>query len=433
MKFVEVAKTLIGLGVAAGAAIVIWPEQVDRFLPGAGERGLEWRAQLPNSITAHLPAAKSNTAAKTADARPSEGGRPAEGGRPGAGGPAGRPPVPVNTEMATRGPIPFRIDAVGTVQPIATIALKTRIDAQVEKIFVADGSSVKAGDMLVKLDSRQIEAQIKQTEATIAKDVAAVEQSTRDVARLEDLLSKGSGTQLNLDTARTQLSSGRAQLAADQAVLENQRVQLSWYTLSAPINGRLGTFSSKAGNIIRSGDNTSTGTLATIVQTAPIYVSFAVPQAVLADLRAAITAGTAEAVATPQGSTKSSRGKVAFIDNTVDQATGSVTIRAVFENSDDFLWAGQLCNVRVTVRIDQDIVSIPRTATQAGQIGNYVYVIDNGVARVRNVKVQRFQDGRDIISEGLKGDETLVTDGALQLIDGGRVNIKKAETEKGAI
>ena len=125
--------------------------------------------------------------------------------------------------------------------------------------------------------------------------------------------------------------------------------------------------------------------------------------------------------------------QVAFIDNTVDQATGSVTVRAVFENSDDFLWAGQLCNVRVTVRIDQDIVSIPRTATQAGQIGNYVYVIDNGVARVRNVKVQRFQDGRDIISEGLKGDETLVTDGALQLIDGGRVNIKKAETEKGAI
>jgi multidrug efflux system membrane fusion protein len=162
-------------------------------------------------------------------------------------------------------------------------------------------------------------------------------------------------------------------------------------------------------------------------------VTFSVPQIVLSDLREAVARGVAMASATPQGSTKAANGKIAFIDNTIDAATGSVSVRAVFENADDFLWAGQLCNIRVTVRVDPDVVSIPRTATQAGQIGNYVYVVENGVARVRNVKVLRFQDGRDVISEGLNGNETLVTDGALQLVDGGRVNIKKSDTEKGAI
>ena len=157
------------------------------------------------------------------------------------------------------------------------------------------------------------------------------------------------------------------------------------------------------------------------------------PQIVLSDIRSAIANGTAEVIATPQGSTQSSKGKVALIENTIDAATGSVAIKGMFENADDLLWAGQLCNIRVTVRVDPDVVSIPRTATQAGQIGNYVYVVENGVAKVRNVKVQRFQDGRDIIVDGLKGNETVVTDGALQLVDRARVNIKKGDVEKGAI
>ncbi len=328
--------------------------------------------------------------------------------------------------------MPVRIDAVGTVQPIATVTIKTRIDSQIEKILVADGASVKAGDVLVKLDSRQIEAQIKQTEATIAKDSAAIEQADRDVARYQDLMNKGAGTQLNFENAKTTLATAKANLQGDQALLENQKVQLSWYTLTAPITGRVGAFTAKAGNIIRSGDNSATGALATILQTSPIYVIFSVPQTALFDLRSAMDRGGAEAMATPQGSNKAEAGKVAVLDNTIDPATGTIAIRAIFDNVNEALWPGQLCNVRVIVRIDPDTVSVPRTATQSGQKGNFVFVIENGVAKVRPVKVGRTQDNRDVILEGLKGGETVVVDGAQLLVDGTKVDVRNGPSRKSA-
>jgi RND family efflux transporter MFP subunit len=393
---------LIVAGAAVGAA-VYWPAPVEERFPGWVEKTAALRA--------YLPGAEANVPKKTANAGPAQG-RPAV---------VQRPPAPVDTDVVQRGPMPLRVDAVGSVQPIATIAIKTRIDAQIDKIFAADGATVQEGDTLVKLDSRQIEAQIRQTEANIAKDQAAIDQANRDVARAGDLFAKGSGPQLNLDNFKTALTAAKAVLAGDQALLENQRIQLSWYTLKAPITGRVGTFNAKAGNIIRAGDNTATGILATIVQTSPIYVSFSVPQIVLAQLREAVERGEGEVVATPQGGTKSAKGKIAVLDNTIDPTTGTITIRAVFDNPGDILWPGQLCNVRVTLKTEPDVVSVPRTATQSGQIGNYVYLIENNVAKLRKVKVGRFQDGRDIILDGLSGGETIVSDGALLLADGSRV------------
>lgn len=352
----------------------------------------------------------------------------AQGQGPGAnraGVIANRPPVPVTVDTVQKAPMAVRVDAVGMAQPVASVSLKTRVDAQIETIHVADGAYVKAGDKLVKLDSRQIEAQIKQTEANIAKDTAAVEQAERDVARLTDLFGRGSGTQLNVDNARTQLAAARAVLAADEALLENQKVQLSWYTLTAPITGRVGTFTAKAGNIVRAGDNTATGIIATIVQTSPIYVAFSIPQTTLPQVREALQNGQGEVRATPQGGQRTATGRISVIDNTIDAATGTIMIRALFENTDDILWPGQLCNVRVTLRTEPETVSIPRTATQSGQNGNFVYVVENGVAKMRPVKVGRFQDGRDVIVEGLQGGETIVSDGALLLIDGARVEIRK--------
>jgi RND family efflux transporter MFP subunit len=350
-------------------------------------------------------------------------GQGAAGNR--AGTAANRPPVPVTVDTVQKAPMTVRVDAVGMAQPVASVALKTRVDAQIDTIHVADGAYVKAGDKLVKLDSRQIEAQIKQTEANIAKDTAAVEQAERDVARLTDLFGRGSGTQLNVDNAKTQLAAARAVLAADEALLENQKVQLSWYTLAAPITGRVGTFTAKAGNIVRAGDNTATGIIATIVQTSPIYVAFSIPQTSLPQVREALQNGHGEVRATPQGGQRTATGRISVIDNTIDTATGTIMIRALFENADDILWPGQLCNVRVTLRTEPDTVSIPRSATQSGQNGNFVYVIDNGVAKMRPIKVGRFQDGRDVIVDGLQGGETIVSDGALLLIDGARVEVRK--------
>ncbi len=406
--------SLAALAAAGMIAGVYWPSTFESAFPGWTDRTASLRSALGGS----------NPAPKEA---------PASSG-PRANAIAARPPVPVNIDTVQRGPMAVRLDAVGVVQPVASVALKTRIDAQIEKIFVGDGAQVKAGDVLVKLDSRQIEAQIKQTEANIAKDQAALEQAQRDAVRSSDLFGRGAGTQTKADDAQTQVAATKASLAADQALLDNQKVQLSWYTLVAPITGRVGTFSAKAGNIVRSGDNTATGVIATIVQTSPIYVAFSIPQTALSDVREAIAAGRGEVRATPQGGKLTAVGKISVLDNTIDVATGTIMVRALFDNADDILWPGQLCNVRVTLRTDADVVSIPRTATQSGQAGNFVFTVENGIARSRQVSVGRFQDGRDIILDGLKGGETVVSDGALLLIDGSRVDIRKESIEKkGAI
>jgi RND family efflux transporter MFP subunit len=390
--------------IAAGVALT-WPDYVEKLYPGFTKQTEAVRAKLP--WAGHKP-----------EGGPQAGG---PGGRPNV---ANRPPVPVDIDTVQRGPMPYRVDAVGTVQPIASVAIKVRADAQVEKIFARDGAAVKQGDILVQLDARQINAQIKQTEANILKDKSVLEGAERDLKRTQDLLSRGAGTQLAFDNARTAFNTAKALLGADEALLENQKVQQTWYTLSAPISGRIGTFGAKPGNILRAGDNTATGVLATIVQTTPIYVSFSIPQASLAEVREALERGEGVVTATPQGGTKTVTGKISVIDNTVDAATGTISLKGEFVNADEILWPGQLCNVRVTLRTEPEVVTIPRIATQSGQIGNFVYVVENGVARVRPIKVGRFQDGRDVILDGLKGGETIVSDGGLLLADGIRVDIK---------
>ena len=342
-----------------------------------------------------------------------------------------RPPVNVRVGKSERGPLPYITDAIGTVQPIASVALRSRIDAQIESILVPDGARVKAGDILVKLDARQIEAQIKQAEATLAKDRAALEQAERDVSRYTELMSRQTGTQVSLDNAKTTATSARAAILGDQAQIENLNVQLSWYTIKAPLDGRVGTFSQKAGNIIRSGDATATGTLITIVQTTPIYVSFSVPQRLLSDLREAAMRSDSEITATPQGSTKPARGKISVIDNVIDPATGTITVRATFDNPDELLWAGQLCSVRIQLRVDPDVVSVPREAIQSSQNGTYVYIVEDGVARSRPIELGRFQENRQVILKGLNGNETIVTDGALALVNGSRVETRGPDAKKG--
>lgn len=430
MKTAKRAAILLAAVAGVGAAAMIWPATFEKIIPGV--------QNVRNSLSftsaqAQAPAGGQSTSTESGgpSSQPSNQAAPAGRGG-GAGGAPNRPPVNVVVDKAVRGSLPYLTDAVGSVQPIASVAIRSRIDAQIDSIAVPDGAAVKAGDVLVKLDDRQIVAQIKQAEATLAKDRTVLEQAERDVARYSELLSRQTGTQLNLDNARTAAASARAAIMGDQAQIENLNVQLSWYTIRAPIAGRVSTFSLKAGNIVRSGDSSATGTLTTIVQTTPIYVTFSAPQRLLADLREALNRPDSKVVATPQGSKKSVTGKLAVIDNTIDASTGTIGVRAVFDNPDEVLWAGQLCSVSVQLRIDSDVVSVPRAAVQIGQNGNYVYVVEDGTARVRPVQLGRFQEGRDVVLSGLNGGETVVTDGALSLLNGSRVQIRNAEANKGA-
>lgn len=426
MKIAKPTKALVTVALGLVVAALIWPSTIDRWFPGWNPKAQAVRSHLPASIAGMLPdQPKPSASAQTA----SGGAQNAAGGRGSAGG-ANRPPASVRVATAQRGPQAVRAEAVGTVQPIASVAIRSRVDAQIESIQVSDGAAVKAGDVLVKLDSRQIEAQIKQAEAALARNQALLEQAERDVRRFAELVSKQTGTQVNLDNARTSVASSKAAILGDEAQIENLKVQLGWYTIRAPIPGRVGTFSQKAGNIIRSGDGTATGTLTTIVQTTPIYVAFSLPQRYLSDLRNAMSAQDSEVLATPQGATSPMKGRIAVIDNAIDSATGTLTVRAVFDNPDEILWSGQLCSVRVVLRTEPDAVSVPREAILIGQSGNYVYVIENGVARVRPVTIGRSQDGRDIIQTGLKGGESVVIDGSLNLQNGSRVDVRSVEARK---
>lgn len=427
MAFGNVAKSLILAGAAAVSAGILWPQLGEYVYPGGADRFAGLRSHLPASITAIMPAY--TPAGQKAALPPANA--PATGRPGGPGGPGGRPPVSVSVAQVTRGDMPMVIETVGSVQPMAAVSIKTRVDSYIDKIAVPDGAPVKQGDILVRLDDRQIVAQIKQAEASLARNRALLEQAQRDVRRFAELLAKNTGTKINLDNARTQVATAQALILSDEAQIENLKVQLSYYTIRAPISGRIGTITAKAGNIIRAGDNSATGILGTIVQTTPIYVAFSLPQRMLGEIRAAIASGSGEVVATPQGTDRSAKGKLTLIENQIDAATGTITVRATFENADEFLWAGQLCTVRVVLRTEKNIVSVPREATQSGQTGNFVFVVSKGAVQVKPVTVLRTQDGRDIISSGLEGGETIVVDGALSLVNGSRVLIRSGQKPAG--
>lgn len=355
-------------------------------------------------------------------AAPSSAGQrpPGQPGQNQAGGGANqRPPVTVSLGKATRSAIPVRFDVIGTVQAMASVTLRARVDSQIISVEFEDGAIVKKGDVLFRLDSRQIEAQIKQAEATLAKNKAQLALYELEVSRNEQLAQREATSQQRLDVARANVATQKAQIRGDEAVLESLKVQRSYYDVVAPIGGRVGVAGLKAGNIARQGD--AAPPLATINQTSPIYVAFPIPQRLLPELRQAMINRSARVTAIPQGSEAGIDGTIEVLDNTIDTTTGTITARASFDNPSELLWPGILCNVRVTLRVDENAVSVPREAVQTGQRGTYVFAIENGVAKQVPVTAERSIDGRTVILSGLKGDETVVTDGHSQLVNGARV------------
>lgn len=458
MIFGKVAKTLIGISAAGIVAVVLWPKLANYVYPKGEKQAASLRSMLPEAVRANLPDySETNVVAvrgRSGARRGPPGSRPRAGrsGPPGArrGPPGARPagpprgrgrggrrrgprgPVPVMAGKATIGEVPFLVEALGTARAFSTVNLKSRVDAYIRKIHVADGAKVKAGDILVELDSRQIRAQIRQAKAALARNTAENEQAKRDLVRFTSLLARRAGTRISLETAKTKVATTAAAMSSDQAQIDNLEIQLTYYTIKAPISGRIGVFNSKEGNIIRAGDSSATGILATIVQATPIYLTFSLPQRHLAAVRSAINSKSGVVEARPQGTDKWIKGRIALVENTINANTGTITVQALFENKDEFLWPGQLCDLKITLRKDQNVVSVPRDAIQSGQQGTFVFVIENGIARAQPIKVLRSQLGRELIAKGLKGNETLVIDGALSLRKGSRVQIRNQPSGNGS-
>jgi RND family efflux transporter MFP subunit len=339
------------------------------------------------------------------------------GGNASAQGPQRPRTVSVEIAKAERKAVPVDVDAIGTVTPIMSVALKSRLETTIVTVHFDDGAKVSEGDLLFTLDSRQIEAQIEQAEGTLARDRAQLEGAQRDLRRYTDLVGKGATTQVNVDNAKTQADILTATIKANQAALDNLKVQKSYTEIRAPFAGRVGAANVKVGNFVRPAD---TQPLAVINQMAPVYVTFAVPQRVLVDLRESMAKDGTKVIATIPGRQSSEQGKVAMVENAVDMATGMITVRGVMDNGNETLWPGTLVATKLIVRTEDSAV-VPTTAVQRSQSGNFVFVVTDGVAKVKPVTVDRTFQGFSVISEGLSGGESVVIDGQLLLSDGSRV------------
>jgi RND family efflux transporter MFP subunit len=339
------------------------------------------------------------------------------GGSSNAQGPQRPRLVSVELAKAERKSMPVDVDAIGMVTPISSVALKSRLETTIVAVHFEDGAKVSEGDLLFTLDSRQIDAQIEQAEGVLVRDQAQLEGAQRDLRRYNDLVGKGATTQVNVDNARTQSDILTGTIKADQAALDNLKVQKSYTTIRAPFSGRISAANVKVGNFVRPAD---TAPLAVINQMAPVYVSFAVPQRVLVDLRDGMAKGLSGVTATIPGHQRSESGKVAMVENTVDQTTGMVTVRGIMANENETLWPGTLVATKLVIR-SEDAVVVPTVAVQRSQEGNFVFLVTDGVAKKQSVKVDRTAQGMSVISEGLAGGESVVTDGQLLLSDGSRV------------
>ena len=346
------------------------------------------------------------------------------GGGASAQGPQRARVISVEMAKAERKPVPVDVDAIGTVAPISSVALKSRVETTIVSVHFEDGAKVSQGDLLFTLDARQIDAQIEQAEGMLARDQAQLEGAQRDVRRYSDLIGKGATTQVNLDNAKTQADILIGTIKADQSALDNLKVQKSYTTIRAPFSGRISAANVKVGNFVRPAD---TAPLAIINQMAPVYVTFAIPQRVLVDLREAMAVGESRVVATIPGHQQSEQGKVAMVENSVDSTTGMVTVRGIMNNERETLWPGILVATKLIIRTENSVV-VPTAAVQRSQNGNYVFVVRDGVAKVQPVKVDRTFQGTSVIAEGLSGDENVVVDGQLLLSDGSRVEPRARKT-----
>jgi membrane fusion protein, multidrug efflux system len=378
-----------------------------------------------DEVAQKLGLATASAAEKGGAASPAASAQPQ--GRRGRLNPGG--PVPVVVTKVTKKPLPIVLEAVGTVQAIASIQIKARLDSQIMKVGVEEGALVKEGDLLFELDSRTLKAQLGQIEAQIRKDQAQIVQAKRDTERADGLLTKGAGTVVQRDNSSTTLKSLEAQLESDEATRQSVLTQLSFTEIRAPVSGRIGSISSKAGTVVRIGDNTTTSALATINQVDPIYVAFAVPQVFLPDIRASMAKGEVKVNALIDDTRKQS-GIIAFLENNVDPLTGTVTAKARIDNATEGLWPGQFVKVEVILGVEPEAIAVPAPAIQLGPQGPYLFVVKDGVAELRNVVIKRTQNGESVIGKGLDGGEQVVVDGQLRLVNGANVGIRPATSDQ---
>lgn len=337
--------------------------------------------------------------------------------------PAGGGAVPVTVETAVEKTVPVQLNAIGTVQAISSVAVRARVEGTLVGVHFKEGQEVRRGERLFTIDPRPFQAALRRAEAALGRDTVQVENARRELRRNEELFQAGFLTRAQLDQIRTNAQALEATLRADQAAVENARLQLGYTRIDAPIDGRTGNLMVNRGNLVRSNDNVP---LVTLNQLHPIYVAFSVPQQDLPQIQQYMAAGPLRVEAAPPTGKGESQGTLTFLNNAVDVATGTIQLKGTFPNDDRTLWPGQFANVTLTLTEQPNAVVIPSQAVQAGQKGSFVYVVkeDLSVDSVP-VTVARTVGPEAVIEKGLTPGQRVVTDGQLRLHPGARVEIKQ--------
>jgi len=344
-------------------------------------------------------------------------------GRGGGGGGGGGAAVPVAAAKVVEKPLPLELNVIGSAEAYSTVAVRSQITGALNAVGFREGEDVRKGQVLFTLDRRPLEAALEQAKANLQKDTAQAANAKSQAQRYQDLAERGIATKEQLETSRTAATALEATLEADRAAVENAEVQLQYATIVSPISGRTGALQVHEGNLVRANDATP---LVVINQVAPIYVTFGIPEARLPELKQYMAQGSVKVEAlAPNDTGAPSVGRITFVDNAVDPTTGTIKIKGTFPNESRHLWPGQFVNVSVTLKTDPHAIVVPTVAVQAGQQGQYVFVVKpDQTVELRNVTVVRAVDNESVIKDGLKAGETVVTDGHLRLTAGSRVSIK---------
>jgi membrane fusion protein, multidrug efflux system len=341
------------------------------------------------------------------------------------GAPKGRPSpaVPVMVADAVRQDVPVTLRAIGSVEAYNTVRVRARVGGQLVGVGFKEGQNVRAGDLLFQIDPRPFESALQSALANSARDSAQALSADAQEQRYAGLVQKDYVTKQQYDEVRANAAALRATLQADAAACSNARLNLSFCTIRAPISGRTGSLLVQQGNLIGAND---ANPLVVIQQLVPIYVSFAIPEQRLPEVRKYSAAGTLRVEAAINGDTTAVHtGELTFIDNAVDETTGTILLKATFANADESLWPGQFVNVRVELTRLPDAIVVPSAAIQTGQQGSFVYIVqpDQTVA-LQPVTVAMTTDGETVVETGVQAGDRVVTDGQLRLTPGAKVDIK---------
>jgi len=339
----------------------------------------------------------------------------------------GPPPIPVTVAEAQKADFPVYLNGLGTVQPYDTVTVRSRVDGQIIKVAFRQGQMVKQGDLLVQIDPRPYQAALDQALAKKAQDEASLKDAQLNLKRYTDLATRDFASRQQLDTQQATVNQLAAQIKGDQAAIDNAQTQLSYTTIKAPLSGKTGFRNIDPGNIVHAADQTG---IVTIVKLQPISVVFTAPEENVPQINKALEAGTVPVAAmSSDGLRTLSQGHLALVDNAVDQASGTIRMKATFANKDNVLWPGLSVSTRLLVDTLKQVVVIPEDAVQRGPNGLYAFVVngDNKV-EVHDIKVGNSGDGRAVVLDGLSPGQKVVVAGQYRLQQGSLVKPSAAKT-----